>query len=54
MNETLREWLAKGEHDLLTANRELLVEDMPNYDAVCFHAQQCAEKLRKARGNASP
>jgi HEPN domain-containing protein len=25
------------------------VRDAPNYDAVCFHAQQCAEKYLKAR-----
>ncbi len=29
--------------------REHLVTDNPNYDAVCFHAQQCAEKYMKAR-----
>ncbi len=29
--------------------REMHVQDMPNYDAVCFHAQQCAEKYMKAR-----
>ncbi len=29
--------------------REYPVEDHPNYDAICFHAQQCAEKYLKAR-----
>jgi HEPN domain-containing protein len=24
------------------------VQEMPNYDAVCFHSQQCAEKYLKA------
>jgi HEPN domain-containing protein len=48
MNETVREWLAKSEGDLLTAQREFAVDESPNYDAVCFHAQQCVEKLMKA------
>ncbi|MGG6241531.1 HEPN domain-containing protein [Nodosilinea sp. AN01ver1] len=25
------------------------VQQMPNYDAVCFHTQQCVEKYLKAR-----
>jgi HEPN domain-containing protein len=29
--------------------RELRARKGPNYDAVCFHAQQCAEKYIKAR-----
>jgi HEPN domain-containing protein len=29
--------------------RESRVRSRPNYDAVCFHAQQCAEKYLKAR-----
>ena len=29
--------------------RESRVRKNPNYDAVCFHAQQCAEKYIKAR-----
>jgi len=49
MNETVREWLAKAEGDFRTAGRELRAEDGPNFDAVCFHAQQCIEKLFKAR-----
>lgn len=48
MNEVVREWLEKAEGDSLTAERELAVTDRPNYDAVCFHAQQCIEKLMKA------
>jgi len=48
MNDVIREWLQKAEADLLTAGRELQVTEMPNYDAVCFHAQQCIEKLMKA------
>lgn len=48
MNEVVREWVDKAEGDFLTAKRELAVTDRPNYDAVCFHAQQCVEKLMKA------
>ena len=38
----------KAEGDFLTAGRELRARKSPNYDAVCFHAQQCAEKYLKA------
>ena len=48
MNEVLKEWIAKAEGDYLTATRELTAMNQPNYDAVCFHAQQCAEKYLKA------
>jgi HEPN domain-containing protein len=47
MNEVVREWIDKSEGDYLTATREAQA-DPPNYDAVCFHAQQCIEKLLKA------
>jgi HEPN domain-containing protein len=47
MNEVLSEWIAKAEGDFATASRELVVPDDPNYDAVCFHAQQCIEKYIK-------
>jgi HEPN domain-containing protein len=43
------EWVAKAENDFATALRESRVRKNPNYDAVCFHAQQCAEKYLKAR-----
>lgn len=42
------EWIAKAEADFATASREIRVRKSPNYDAVCFHAQQCAEKYIKA------
>ena len=41
-----RQWLAKADSDL-TASRHLLDGGGP-YDAVCFHAQQAAEKALKA------
>lgn len=47
MNETVREWIAKAEADYDTAGRELDAIERPNHDAVCFHAQQCIEKLMK-------
>ena len=42
------EWIDKAEGDFVTASREIRVRKSPNYDAVCFHAQQCAEKYLKA------
>ena len=47
MNDTVKEWVHKAEKDYATAKRELAVLEQPNYDAVCFHAQQCIEKLMK-------
>ncbi len=49
MNPLVDEWIAKAEGDFNTAQRELQVADTPNYDAVCFHAQQCVEKYLKAK-----
>lgn len=42
------EWVSKGEGDYATARRELRARRQPNFDAACFHAQQCAEKYLKA------
>lgn len=42
------EWVEKAEADYMTAQREVAVTSSPNYDAVCFHAQQSAEKYLKA------
>jgi len=49
MTALATEWVAKAEGDLRTAQREMAAVDLPNYDAVCFHAQQCVEKYLKAR-----
>lgn len=49
MNPITSEWMNKAEGDFATAQRELRVINDPNYDAVCFHAQQCIEKYWKAR-----
>lgn len=48
MNPLTSEWIDKAEKDFATASREIRVRKVPNYDAVCFHAQQCAEKYLKA------
>ena len=48
MNELVREWIEKAEADSRTTERESRVADGPNWDAVCFHAQQAIEKYFKA------
>jgi len=48
MKQLTQEWVEKAEGDFRTARRELQAGQLPNYDAVCFHAQQCAEKYLKA------
>lgn len=48
MKPAVAEWVSKAEGDFLTGGRELRARKSPNYDAVCFHAQQCAEKYPKA------
>lgn len=48
MQPLAAEWMRKAEGDLTTAKRELRARSAPNYDAACFHAQQCAEKYLKA------
>ena len=45
MNPLTVEWIEKASADLATAGREMRARRDPNYDAVCFHAQQCVEKL---------
>jgi HEPN domain-containing protein len=49
MSPEIAEWAAKAEADWATAQREFRVRRRPNFDAVCFHAQQCVEKYLKAR-----
>jgi len=43
------EWVEKAEGDFAMMQRECAAPDNPNYDGICFHAQQCAEKYLKAR-----
>jgi HEPN domain-containing protein len=49
MKPMAAEWVAKAEADFATAQRESRVRKNPNYDAICFHYQQCAEKYLKVR-----
>jgi HEPN domain-containing protein len=48
MKPLTREWVDKAEGDFATTRREIRARKAPNYDAVCFHAQQCVEKYLKA------
>ena len=48
MKPITREWIDKAEGDVASSQRELRARKNPNYDAACFHAQQCAEKYLKA------
>lgn len=49
MKPTTLEWIDKAEGDFATTQASYRTRKRPNYDAVCFHAQQCAEKYLKAR-----
>ena len=49
MKASTLEWVEKAEADFATAGRELRARRQPNYDAACFHAQQCVEKYLKAK-----
>ena len=48
MKPLTRDWIAKAEGDYVSAKREYRARKAPNYDAACFHAQQCIEKYLKA------
>ena len=48
MNPITKEWIDKAEGDFHTLYREMKAKKNKNYDAACFHAQQCAEKYLKA------
>jgi len=47
MNKLLVEWISKAEGDDAVAKREMEAKES-NYDAICFHSQQMAEKYLKA------
>jgi HEPN domain-containing protein len=44
--EFAQRWLARADHDIITAKQTLLLEDGPT-DTPCFHAQQAIEKALK-------
>jgi HEPN domain-containing protein len=48
MKPLTAEWVQKAEGDFTVAQKMLRARKNPVYDAVCFHAQQCAEKYLKA------
>ncbi len=48
MKPITREWIDNAEGDWASAGRESVVTTAPNYNLVCFLAQQCAEKYLKA------
>lgn len=48
MNGSVEEWVAKANGDFDVAQLVFRADFRPNYDAVCFHCQQCVEKLLKA------
>jgi HEPN domain-containing protein len=47
MQPETTEWIEIAEGDFLTATREVAA-NLPNFNAACFHAQQCIEKYLKA------
>jgi HEPN domain-containing protein len=47
MKPMTQEWTEKAEGDYKVAASQWGIEE-PVYDAICFHAQQCAEKYPKA------
>jgi HEPN domain-containing protein len=49
MNPQTAEWVEKAQGDWNAARQLHRVRKDPNYDSVCFHCQQCAEKYLKAR-----
>ena len=49
MKPITKEWIGKEEGDWAAANLLFRARQNSNYDATCFHAQQCAEKYLKAR-----
>ena len=49
MKPIAAEWVTKAEGDFAMMERECRARKNPNYDGICFHAQQCAEKYLKAR-----
>ena len=49
MKPETAERIAKADGDYEAAGLLLRARKHPNYDAACFHAQQCAEKYLKAR-----
>ncbi|RKU20244.1 DNA-binding protein [Candidatus Poribacteria bacterium] len=47
MNPLIQEWAQKAERDYAAIALHQQAED-PDFDMICFHAQQCIEKYLKA------
>src|ERR1035438_1923958 len=47
VDEVLRQWVRKAEHDLEAAARIMAIKEGCPFDTVCFHCQQAAEKYLK-------
>lgn len=46
--EVADQWVQRAKNDLKNAEHTLKLDDECPLDTVCFHAQQCVEKLLKA------
>lgn len=49
MKQLTLDWIDKAEGDWFAAQQLYRARKHTNYDAACFHTQQCAEKYLKAR-----
>jgi HEPN domain-containing protein len=49
MKAETKEWVSKAEGDFSDVLRGIRARKNPNFDSVCFHAEQCIEKYLKAR-----
>ena len=49
MKPITREWIDKAEGDFAVATTIMSSRKSRIHDAVCFHCQQCVEKMMKAR-----
>ena len=47
MQPIMFEWISKAEGGFATLQREIQVVDFPNYEGICFHAQQVNVQRRK-------
>jgi HEPN domain-containing protein len=48
MSPEVRDWIRKSDDDFHASEQLLRARKHPSHDAVCFHCQQCIEKLLKA------
>ena len=51
MKPITREWIDKAEGDYVVAQREVRARKSPNYDAVCFHAQESVDSGEERSGD---